>query len=103
MSAPSRRSWRNVVATIAVLVPIVAFVIYSSFQVSAIECEVCMRFDGREICRSASAARRDEAERSAVDNACAMLASGMTQTMRCQRGEPAKLTCRSLSEAREGR
>jgi hypothetical protein len=94
----SRRSgsWRNRIAAVVVLVPVAGFVVYSSFRVSAVECEVCMQFDGRAICRSASAARRDEALRGATDNACALLTSGMTNTIRCQQSEPAKTQCRSL-------
>ena len=89
-------SWRNRIAAAVVLTPVIGFVVYSSFQVSAVECEVCMQFDGRTICRSASAARRDEALRSAADNACALLTSGMTNSIRCQQGEPVKTECRSL-------
>ncbi|MBI2962643.1 MAG: hypothetical protein HYY35_02720 [Deltaproteobacteria bacterium] len=89
-------AWRNVAAAVGVLVPIAAFVVYSSFQVSAVECEVCMRFAGREICRSASARSRFEALRGAADNACALLTSGMTNTIRCQQGEPARSECRAL-------
>jgi hypothetical protein len=96
--ADARRdgSWRNRVAAVAVLAPVVGFVVYSSFRVSAVECEVCMRFDGRSICRSASAARRAEALRSATDNACALLTSGMTNSIRCQDSEPVKSECRPL-------
>ena len=90
------RSWRNLTATLAILLPIAGFVVYSSFQVSSVECEVCVRFEGRESCRTASAAAREEALRAAVDNACARLTSGMTDTMRCQRGEPASVECRTL-------
>ncbi len=88
------RSWRNLTATLAILLPLAAYVVYSSFQVSAVECEVCMRFDGRESCRTASAAERDEALRAAVDNACALLTSGMTNSIRCQRAEPVAVQCR---------
>ena len=88
---------KNLVAALVVLVPIAGFVVYSSFQVSAVECEVCVRFDGREMCRAASAATRDEALRSATDNACALLTSGMTNSIRCQQGEPLKTECRSVS------
>ncbi len=97
MSAERRAgAWRNVAAAVGVLVPIAAFVVYSSFQVSAVECEVCMRFDGREICRSASAQSRAEALRSAGDNACALLTSGMTNSIRCQQSLPARSACRAL-------
>jgi hypothetical protein len=90
----SPRSWRNLTATLAILVPVVAFVVYSSFRVSSVECKVCMRFDGRESCRTASAADREEALRAAVDNACALLTSGMTNSIRCQRAEPVTVECR---------
>jgi len=97
MAGPrSGRSWRNTVAAVCVLAPVIGFVIYSSFQVSTVECEVCMAFDGHEVCRSASAATRQEALRSATDNACALLTSGMTQTIRCQGGKPVKSQCRAL-------
>ena len=90
------RSWRNLAATLAVLVPVAAFVIYSSLQAGSVECEVCMDFEGRQVCRTASAAAREEALRAAVDNACALLTSGMTNTIRCQRGEPTRTDCRAL-------
>ena len=32
-----RRAWRNVVATIVLIVPVVVFVVYSSFRVSVVE------------------------------------------------------------------
>jgi hypothetical protein len=95
----SARSWRNAVAASCVLLPVIGFVVYSSFQVSAVECEVCMAFEGRPLCRSASASTRDEALRSAADNACALLTSGMTNTIRCQRSEPVKTQCRPLDPA----
>jgi len=90
------RSWRNLVATLAILVPVAGFVVYSSLQVGSVECEVCMDFAGRRICRTASAAAREEALRAAVDNACALLTSGMTNTIRCQRADPTRAECRAL-------
>lgn len=96
MAGPAARTTpRNALAALAVLVPIVGFVVYSSFQVSAVECEVCMRHEGRQQCRRASAATKEEALRGARDNACALLASGMTETIRCQNGEPARSECRA--------
>ena len=95
---PPRRAWRQAVAALAVLTPIVAFVVYSSLRVGVVECEVCMRYDGREMCRAASAAGRAEALRSATDNACALLTSRMTNTIRCQQAEPAKTECRAAGE-----
>ena len=90
------RTWRNLVAPVVIIAPIVTFVVYSSFQVSAVECRVCMRFEGQETCRAVSAAKRDEALRGATDNACALLTSGMTNTIRCQQTDPIEAECRAL-------
>lgn len=50
--------------------------------------EVCMEYRGRSACRTAAGATREEALRTAVDNACALLASGMTESIQCGRSEP---------------
>jgi hypothetical protein len=92
-------SWRNTIAAIAVLVPVIAVVVYSSFQVSEVECEVCMAFEGREMCRTVSAADREQALRGAIDNACAFLTSGMTSTLHCTGSEPRRSECRSVASA----
>ena len=91
-----KRRWKSFAATVAVLVPVAAVVIYSSFQVSEYECEVCMSFAGRDVCRTVSAQTEAEGLRGAIDNACALLASGVTETMRCSRTRPNKATCRNL-------
>lgn len=82
------------------LAPVVAVVVYSSFQVSEVECELCMAFAGRETCRTVSAATREQALRGAIENACALLTSGMTNTLHCTQSEPLRSECRSLASGR---
>lgn len=50
--------------------------------------EVCIEYRGRTLCRTAAGPTREEAIRTAADNACALLASGMTDSMQCGRTEP---------------
>lgn len=50
--------------------------------------EVCMEFRGQSACRTAAGPTREEAIRTATDNACALLASGMTDTIQCGRTPP---------------
>ena len=64
---------------------IVAVLIYSSMHVAQYRVEVCMAFQGRNQCRTASADTRDHALRSAQSNACALMVSGVTETMACER------------------
>lgn len=92
------RRWKSTLATVAVLAPVIGFVVYSSFFVSEYECEVCIDFEGRRNCRTVKAATEEEALRGAIDNTCAQLAGGVTDTMRCSRTAPSKADCRPLSE-----
>ncbi|MCS7043151.1 MAG: hypothetical protein NZR01_10200 [Bryobacteraceae bacterium] len=50
--------------------------------------EVCMEFRGRTACRTAAGPTREDALRAAADNACALLASGMTESMQCSHSQP---------------
>lgn len=50
--------------------------------------EVCITFEGRQACRVASGPTQQEAVRTATDNACAVLASGVTSSMACGRTAP---------------
>jgi hypothetical protein len=66
-----------------------AAMMYSSFQdVRAYRVEVCMEFQGRQACRSASAASEEDALRAATDNACALISSGMTDSIACGQSAP---------------
>ena len=67
-------------------------VMYTSTRnLSAHRVEVCMEFRGRQACRSASAATPEMARRTATDNACAFLASGMSDSIACTNTPPASV------------
>jgi hypothetical protein len=66
--------------------------IYSTMGLSQHRVEVCVEFNGRQDCRIASGATRDEARRTATDNACALLTNGMTESMACSAKQPIKVT-----------
>ena len=57
------------------------------------ECEACMAFEGRSVCRSVRGPHRSEAERQAVSNACALLTDGVTQRLGCERTAPVSIRC----------
>jgi hypothetical protein len=94
---PRRHPWRNAVVTLGVLLPVIGFVVYSSFYVSDFECDVCITFEGRDECRTVAGKTQEDAMRGAVTNTCALIASGVTDTMRCERTVPRKATCRKAS------
>ena len=67
---------------------LLALAIYSARGLTAYRVEVCMAYDGRNACRSASGADKEGALRTASDNACAQISSGMTDSMACGRSTP---------------
>lgn len=76
-----------------VFLAILGYVVYSTFTLSRHACEVCMEFEGREVCRTAWGTTEVEALRSAVDNACAQLTSGRSNLIRCGRTPPKSVDC----------
>jgi hypothetical protein len=94
---PRRHPWRNAIVTLGVLLPVVGYVVWSSFQVSDFECEVCITFGGRDACRTVAGKTEEDAMRGALNNTCALLSSGVTDTLRCERTTPRKLECRAVS------
>jgi len=88
---PSRRraSWMLTVALLA----FVAFIIYRSLQVSGYRCEICVTFAAASACGTVDAQSEDEARRAALTNACAKVASGVTDSLACERSGPTRITC----------
>ncbi len=83
------RSLKLVIA--AGIVLLLAALVYSTLSLARYECEVCVSFRGRSACRVAAGATREEAIRTASDNACAFLASGRTDSMACGRTPPTRI------------
>ncbi len=76
-------SKRVKVAIAIVFLALVGIILASTLNLSRYECEVCMNFHGQVACRTAAGSTRQEAIRTATDNACAQIASGMTDSITC--------------------
>lgn len=74
---------------------VVGYVIYSSFQIAQVSCEVCMDFQGRRACRTAQGASEADAVQTARDNACARLANGRTENILCGGTPPSTVSCQA--------
>ena len=85
-----RTSW----VALAVLVGLIGYVVWTSLGLGGVRCEVCIEFGGRQACRSVDGENEHDAIEAARTNACALLASGVTDSMRCGRTEPRKTECR---------
>jgi hypothetical protein len=69
---------------------VAGFVVYSTLNLgrNRIRCEVCVTFRGSQACRTAAASTRDLALRTATENACALISSGVTDTNQCTNTPP---------------
>ena len=70
------------------LAAVIGFAVYSSLHTGRVRCQVCITFQGRQACRTASAATRESALRTATENACAEISSGITDSNQCHNTPP---------------
>jgi hypothetical protein len=75
------------------IVTVMAIVVYLSFQIGGVRCEVCITFRGLQVCRSVDGSNELEAQMAAITNACAYLASGVTDSIACQNAPRDRLVC----------
>lgn len=73
------------------MIAFLALMAYSTFSGRKYRVEVCMSYQGRSSCRTVNAKSETAALRSGVENACADIASGVTDTMRCQDQSPQRV------------
>lgn len=66
------------------LAAVFAVIVWTTTGVARYRCEVCVGFGGRTACRTAAANTREEAQRTAMSNACAQVASGVTDSNQCE-------------------
>lgn len=82
---------KTVLIAIVFALGFLVMVVMTTFGGKRQRVEVCMEFNGGRDCRTAQAATREEALRTAVTNACAQLAGGVIQSSQCERTPPASV------------
>jgi hypothetical protein len=93
MKASSRSRRRSAWLLAGALGLFMAFVIYRSLRIGSYRCSVCIDFRGNQVCRTVDGPTEHEALTAATTNACAFLASGVTDSMACERTQPTKAEC----------
>jgi hypothetical protein len=79
---------KSVLLVILFLLAFLGIVVYSTMGAGRIRCEVCITYQGRNACRTASARTRELALRTATENACALISSGVTDSNQCNNTPP---------------
>ena len=82
---------KTVLIAVLFVVAFLVMVVATTFGGKRQRVEVCMEFNGGRDCRTAQAANKEEALRTAVTNACAQLAGGVIQSSQCERTPPASV------------
>jgi hypothetical protein len=83
---------KPVLAGIIFVLLVLGVIIYSSFNLAKYRLEVCVNFNGKTNCKTASAVSEEFAQQTATANACGEIAFGVTETVACQHSVPAKIT-----------
>ena len=68
---------------------------YFSLGFAQYTCEVCVTFNGRMQCRTASGTDQETATQTARDNACAFLVASKTDGFLCGQTHPTQVTCQT--------
>ena len=83
---------KPVLAGVIFVLIVLGVIIYSSMNLAKHRVEVCINFNGRTNCKTASAATEEFAMQAAVTNACGEIAFGVTDTVNCEHTPPSKIT-----------
>ncbi len=83
---------RTFVGILAAVVFLVGLV-YSTLQQTAVECRVCITYNGKRQCETVRGSDRSLAQMQATSTACTFLSSGVTDSMRCSDTPPDVVEC----------
>jgi len=83
---------KPVLVGVLIVLVILGVIVYSSMNLASHRYEACMTFNGKTNCRTASGSTEAFATRTAISNACASIASGVTDSIACEQSQPTRLT-----------
>ena len=84
---------RNIGILVAVIVvAFIALVAYSTMAGARYRVKLCITYKGRTECRTVSAHSEEGAIKSATNNACADISSGVTESLGCEHTTPDSIT-----------
>jgi hypothetical protein len=89
---PERDVSKEKILGIAIVGGLLVVLILTTVPLKQHTAEVCMTFNGRSHCATATGTTREEALRSATSTACAPISSGVTETIACDRTPPTSVT-----------
>jgi len=82
-----------VVLILAAVAVFMGGVVWSTLQAVEVECEVCLEFNGQEVCRQGRGATEEEALAAAQQSTCGGNTSGMAESIACLAKSPNRSSC----------
>lgn len=89
---------KKIIIVISIVVVLGAFLTYQMLSLASHQCSLCIDFNGRTECPTALGPTEKEALEEAHRNACAVLSSGVTQVLACNRTEGYNVKCEAKFE-----
>jgi hypothetical protein len=86
---------RGTIITIIAIIAFGALLLFNTLSAQKAECTVCVEFNGKQNCATASHENEQEARRAAQTTACGPLARGMNESIMCDRIQPLSAQCRT--------
>jgi hypothetical protein len=83
------------IAIIGLVVAAGVFMTFKMFSLAKVECSLCVTYKDQRQCSKALGPDDDAASHEALQNACALLVQGVTDTVACNRAPPENEVCRS--------
>ncbi len=86
---------RSTLITIVFVVAFGALLLFNTLSAQKHVCSICVEFHGRRNCATASNETEEAALRAAQTTACGTIASGMDQSIACDRTPPISQQCKT--------
>ncbi len=83
----------RLLALVAAIGLLLGALIYGSFSVVQTQCDLCVEYNGTRTCRTGSGVDEEGAQQAAQRAACAVMASGMAESINCDRVIPTNVQC----------
>lgn len=84
---------RAIIVIVLALAAFMGVVVWSTLSAAEVECEVCLTFNGQEVCRLGRGPTETEALQAAQESACGGNAPGMAELIACRARIPDRAQC----------
>jgi hypothetical protein len=86
---------RGSIITLVAVIAFGALLLYNTLSAQKVECTVCVEYNGKRNCATASHSNEKDAAQSAQTTACGTISSGMNESIACGRTPPLSTQCKT--------